>query len=189
MNFSPKYKTFREWLQNFKGTESYKKRIINLHKRYPDASLAQLRGHPGKRQKPISKLRPKRKRSPVQQIVVQGNAVSVDGNETAGQVYVEVYTRIADKNTDKVIGEVFKELDRRGIKIFRSDSTTDRVSINLRGENFKGGKLVSQKKALEMIAETVEKEMHPAKKEHSHHKKGDGRTGIHDLYRRGYEDE
>ena len=53
MRFSKKYKTFEEWLKNFKGTEKYKKRIIRLHSLHPKATLSQLRGHPSPREKPL----------------------------------------------------------------------------------------------------------------------------------------
>ncbi len=59
MTFSPDYKTFEDWLLNFKGSESYKKRIIRLHSKYPKASLSQLRGHPKGKEKNISELKPK----------------------------------------------------------------------------------------------------------------------------------
>jgi len=50
-NFSIDYKTFEDWLNNFKGSESYKNRIITLHSKFPNASLSQLRGHPKAREK------------------------------------------------------------------------------------------------------------------------------------------
>jgi len=51
MSFSPRYKTYEEWLQYFRGSESYKRRIIELHAIYPNASLSQLRGHPKARER------------------------------------------------------------------------------------------------------------------------------------------
>ncbi len=56
--FSPDYETFEDWLLNFKGSESYKKRIMRLHSIYPKASLSQLRGHPKSKEKNISELKP-----------------------------------------------------------------------------------------------------------------------------------
>lgn len=58
MKFSSKYETFEEWLKNFKGSSSYKQRIIKAHEKYPKASLSQLRGHARKKSKPVSKLKP-----------------------------------------------------------------------------------------------------------------------------------
>ncbi|MGP6220503.1 hypothetical protein [Caldiplasma sukawensis] len=59
MKFSPKYRSFEEWLWNFKGSESYRNRIIRLHEKYPKASLSQLRGHPKGKEKTVSELKPK----------------------------------------------------------------------------------------------------------------------------------
>ncbi|MEM3502848.1 MAG: hypothetical protein QXJ62_05010 [Nitrososphaeria archaeon] len=56
--FSPNYKTFEIWLESFKGSESYKNRIIREHSKYPNASLSQLRGHAPKGKKILSKLKP-----------------------------------------------------------------------------------------------------------------------------------
>lgn len=58
MTFSPEYKTFQDWLPNFKGSESYRKRIIREHGKFPHASLSQLRGHAPKGKKPVSELKP-----------------------------------------------------------------------------------------------------------------------------------
>ena len=64
-NFSTKYRTFEDFVKNFKGSNTYKNRIIRLHSKYPEASLSQLRGHPKAREKPISQLKetPVHKRS------------------------------------------------------------------------------------------------------------------------------
>jgi len=59
MRFSRKYKTYKAWLEYFKGTEAYKKRIISLHRLYPNATLSQLRGHPKRKERLLSKLRPR----------------------------------------------------------------------------------------------------------------------------------
>jgi len=58
-NFSIHYKTFEDWLNHFKGSESYKNRIIRLHSKYPNASLSQLRGHPKARERVVSQLKEK----------------------------------------------------------------------------------------------------------------------------------
>ena len=59
MTFSPERKTFQDWLSGFKGSESYRNRIIRLHSKYPKASLSQLRGHPKGKEKIVSVLKPK----------------------------------------------------------------------------------------------------------------------------------
>ncbi len=60
VKFSPDYKTYNDWLNNFKGTETYRNRIVRLHSKFPDASLFQLRGHPKPKEKMVSviKLKP-----------------------------------------------------------------------------------------------------------------------------------
>jgi len=57
--FSPRYASYKDWLENFRGSESYKNRIIRLHSKYPNATLSQLRGHPKAREKEVSKLKEK----------------------------------------------------------------------------------------------------------------------------------
>jgi len=59
MKFSPKYDIFEDWLNNFKGSKSYKDRIVRLHSKYPNASLSQLRGHPKARERVVSQLKEK----------------------------------------------------------------------------------------------------------------------------------
>jgi len=59
MEFSPKYNIFEHWPNNFKGSKSYKNRIIRLHSKYPNASLSQLRGHPKAGERVVSQLKEK----------------------------------------------------------------------------------------------------------------------------------
>ena len=59
VRFSPKYKSFEDWLSSFKGSEEYKSRVIRLHSKYPNASLSQLRGHAPKDKKLVSELKPR----------------------------------------------------------------------------------------------------------------------------------
>jgi len=56
-NFSTRYKTFDDFLKNFKGSDAYKNRIIRLHSKYPNASLSQLRGHHSAREREVSSLK------------------------------------------------------------------------------------------------------------------------------------
>ena len=58
VEFSPDYKTYNDWLKNFKGTKTYRNRIVRLHSKFPDASLSQLRGHPKPKETIISKSKP-----------------------------------------------------------------------------------------------------------------------------------
>lgn len=190
-NFSKNYKTFSSWRAAHPGNSPYIQRILNAHSRYPNASLSQLRGHPAAGRKSVSELkfRKQRKKSPVRLVVVQGNVVNEEGTETAAQVYIEKYVRIAEKNVDKFIGRIFKKLDESGLKIFRSDSNTDRISVNITGER-KGEKIVSQKKVIQDITDKILSEMHPTRRSGiSHHKKGETRSGRHEEYKRRYEEE
>ena len=57
MKFSPKYDIFEDWFNNFKGSESYKDRIVRSHSKYPHASLLQLRGHHKARERVVSLLK------------------------------------------------------------------------------------------------------------------------------------
>lgn len=57
MIFSRRYKTYEDWFRGFKGSESYKNRIIREHSRFPNASLTQLRGHASKGKRPVSGLK------------------------------------------------------------------------------------------------------------------------------------
>ena len=57
MIFSRKYKKYEDWFGGFKGSESYKNRIIREHSRFPNASLTQLRGHASRGKRPVSELK------------------------------------------------------------------------------------------------------------------------------------
>lgn len=39
------YKTYEEWLADNPPATAYKRRIVRLHAKHPDATLSQLRGH------------------------------------------------------------------------------------------------------------------------------------------------
>lgn len=56
--FSPNYDTYSQWLKDHPKQTSYVRRIIRLRGQYPNASLSQLRGHAGKGQRDLSKLKP-----------------------------------------------------------------------------------------------------------------------------------
>lgn len=57
--FSPKYSTFTAWKQAQKPNSSYAKEIERLHRIHPNATLSQLRRHPGETRKPLSQLKKK----------------------------------------------------------------------------------------------------------------------------------
>jgi hypothetical protein len=56
--FSVSFSTFSDWEEQAPDTH-YVKRIRRLHAFYPQASLAQLRGHPRKGERPLSQLNSK----------------------------------------------------------------------------------------------------------------------------------
>lgn len=55
--FSKKYSTFAKWRTAQRSDSSYAKQIERLHARYPNATLSQLRRHPGKKQSGLSALK------------------------------------------------------------------------------------------------------------------------------------
>ena len=57
MKFSTDFDSFETWLNLFKGSESYRNRIIREHSKFPHASLAQLRGHASRGKRPVSELK------------------------------------------------------------------------------------------------------------------------------------
>ena len=165
MPFSKDFPTFQDWLKAHPESNSYNKRIIGEHRKHPKANLSQLRGHPGKKRKPISKLKPKRERKKPKkmEIVVSGNGTNDDRSMSAFHVYVEFYTR--SSRDEKVIAdEIFKSLEDRGILVFpiERDENINPVTVNFRDNVPKGGKMVSQKAAKEYIYNEISKEMHRA---------------------------
>ena len=181
MPFSKDFPTFQDWLKAHPESNSYNKRIIGEHRKHPKANLSQLRGHPGKKRKPVSKLKPKkeRKKPKKMQVIVSGNAVTDDRSHTAKNVYAEVYIRSA-RDEEKIADDILKYLKDKGIKVFPAerDENIKAVTVNFRENVPRGsGKVVSQKRALESAYQEVEKEMHPAKPHNkpgvSHHTKGE----------------
>lgn len=57
MTFSHLFTTYKDWLNNFKGSENYRNRIVREHAKYPHASLSQLRGHTPKGKGGVSTLK------------------------------------------------------------------------------------------------------------------------------------
>ena len=180
MPFSKDFPTFQDWLKAHPESNSYNRRIISEHRKHPKANLSQLRGHPGKKRKPVSKLKPKRERKKPKkmQVIVSGNAVTDDRSHTAKNVYAEMYIRSA-RDEEKIADDILKYLKDKGIKVFpaEQDENIKAVTVNFRENVPKGGKVITQKRALESAYQEVEKEMHPAKPHNkpgvSHHTKGE----------------
>ena len=173
MPFSKDFPTFQDWLKAHPESNSYNRRIISEHRKHPRANLSQLRGHPGKKRKPVSKLKPKkeRKKPKKMQVIVSGNAVTDDRSHTAKNVYAEMYIRSA-RDEEKIADDILKYLKDKGIKVFpaEQDENIKAVTVNFRENVPRGsGKVVSQKKAKESIYQEIDKEMQPAKPK----KKGD----------------
>ena len=175
-NFSPDYRTYKEWLRDHPGRNTYEKRIIREHANYPKATLSQLRGHPGKGKKPISKLKPKKekKKPKKMQIVVSGNIVTDDRSHTAKNVYSEFYIR-STRLKEKIAEQINDLLKGKGLMIFPdSNSGSDEtITINFREELYGNkGKVISQKKALSELVDKINSELHragPKKPGVSHH--------------------
>ena len=184
MPFSKDFPTFQDWLKAHPEKTPYNRRIVNEHRQHPKANLSQLRGHPGKKRKPVSELKPKRERKKPKkmQVIVSGNAVSDDRSHTAANVYAEVYIKSA-RDEEKIADDILKYLKDKGIKVFptEQDENIKAVTVNFRENVPKGGKVISQKRALESAYQEVEKEMHPAK---PHNKPGVSHHSKHEYERR-----
>jgi hypothetical protein len=162
--FSPKYSTYQEWKQANPGKSEYTERIRREHARYPKASLSQLRGHPSKKRKPLSKLKPKkeRKKPKKMQIVVSGNIVTDDRSHTAKNVYVEFYIK-STKDKEKIAEDIFDFLKKKGLKIFPTQDEESTVIVNFRDKLFGNkGKVISQKKAKQSIYDYISLQLHVA---------------------------
>ena len=164
--FSPKYSTFQDWKQANPGKSEYTERIRKLHSLHPKASLSQLRGHPVKGRKSLSKLKPKkeRKKPKKMQIVVSGNIVTDDRSHTAKNVYVEFYIK-STRDKEKIADEMLDSLKQNGIKIFPDPNgdSEDIIVINFRDQLFGNkGKVISQKKAKNELYNKISSELHVA---------------------------
>jgi hypothetical protein len=162
--FSPKYSTYQEWKQANPGKSEYTERIRREHARYPKASLSQLRGHPSKKRKPLSKLKPKkeRKKPKKMQIVVSGNIVTDDRSHTAKNVYVEFYIK-STRDKEKIAEDIFDFLKKKGLKIFPTQDEESTVIVNFRDKLFGNkGKVISQKKAKQSIYDYISLQLHVA---------------------------
>ena len=154
--FSPKYSTYQDWKKANPGNGEYENRIKRLHSLHPKASLSQLRGHPSKKRKPLSKLKPRkqRKKPTKVQIVVSGNMVKNDRSYVMN-MYTEFYIRSA-RTEEQIATEIFNMIQDKGIRMYREDEENT-VIVNFR-EKLLGnkGKVISQKKAKQQIIEAIE---------------------------------
>ena len=162
--FSPKYFTYQEWKQANPGKSEYTERISKLHSLHPKASLSQLRGHPVKGRKLLSKLKPKKepKKPKKMQIVVSGNIVTDDRSHTAKNVYFEFYIR-SSRSEEKIAEDIFDFLKKKGLKIFPTQEEESTVIVNFRDKLFGNkGKVISQKKAKQSIYDYISLQLHAA---------------------------
>ena len=166
--FSPKYSTYQDWKKANPGKSEYTERIRKLHSLHPKASLSQLRGHPAKKRKPLSKLK-QRKKPKKMQIVVSGNIVTDDRSHTAKNVYVEFYIRTT-RSEEKIAEDIFDFLKKKGLKIFPSQDEESTVIVNFRDKLLGNkGRVISQKKAKQSIYDYISLQLHVAG---SHNKPG-----------------
>ena len=166
--FSPKYSTYQDWKKANPGKSEYTERIKREHARYPKASLSQLRGHPVKGRKLISKLKPKkeRKKPKKMQIVISGNLVTDDRSESAKNVYIEYYIK-SSRDKEKIADEIFDYLKSKGIKIFPDlkGDNEDTIIINFRDQLLGNkGKVISQRKGKADLYDKIKSELHATKK-------------------------
>ena len=162
--FSPKYSTFQDWKKANPENGEYVNRIKRLHSLHPKASLSQLRGHPSKKRKPLSKLKPRkqRKKPKKMQIVVSGNIVTDDRSHTAKNVYVEFYIR-SSRSEEKIAEDIFDFLKKKGLRIFPTQDEESTVIVNFRDKLFGNkGKVISQKKAKQSIYDYISLQLHVA---------------------------
>ena len=119
------------------------------------------------------------------EVVVQGNAVRKETNETGKHVYFEGYIP-AEYTEEEVVNKIMEELQNERIKLFRTDNITDRVSVNF-VEKPKGSKPVYSLDGFAVaVRDAVRSSLHTAKLyPGSHHGKRE-RT-VHNQYRAEWE--
>ena len=127
---------------------------------------------------------PSRPPEPLMEVVVQGNAVRKETNETGKDVYFEGYIP-AEYTEEEVVNRVMEELQNERIKLFRTDNT-DKISVNF-VDRPKGSKPVYSLDGFAVaVRDAVGSSMHPAKPySGSHHGKRERIT--HNQYRAEWE--
>ena len=182
MPFSRDYPTYQDWKRAHPADTPYNRRITGEHRLHPRANLTQLRGHPEKRRKPVTRLKPKKERKkPVKmQVVISGNIVLDDRSQTATNMYYEAYIRSA-RDPDAISDEILKMLKENGINVYaRPDDDPDTfvpVTVAFRENVPKKGKVISQKKMKADTMDKIKSGLHPARPRNrsgaSHHSSGE----------------
>ena len=159
--FSKDFKTYSEWKKAHPEDTQYNKRIVNEHKKYPKASLSQLRGHPKGKQKPVSKL--KTKKAKKMQVIVSGVEVTNDRNETGSDVYHEFYIRTT-RNEEKMAQDINNYLNKNNIKVFPPPHEDEHYQVISFRENVpKNAKVGTQRTAKKDLLKSLKDKLHPAK--------------------------
>ena len=182
MPFSRDYPTYRDWKRAHPADTPYNRRITGEHKLHPRANLTQLRGHPEKRRKPVTRLKPKKERKkPVKmQVVISGNIVLDDRSQTATNVYYEAYI-LSARDPDAISDEILEMLKENGINVYaRPDDDPDTfvpVTVAFRENVPKKGKVTSQNKMKANTMDKIKSGLHPARPRNrsgaSHHSAGE----------------
>ena len=182
MPFSRDYPTYRDWKRAHPADTPYNRRITGEHKLHPRANLTQLRGHPEKRRKPVTRLKPKKERKkPVKmQVVISGNIVLDDRSQTATNVYYEAYIQSA-RDPDAISDEILEMLKENGINVYaRPDDDPDTfvpVTVAFRENVPKKGEVTSQKTMKANTLYKIKSSLHPVRPRNrsgaSHHSAGE----------------
>ena len=163
--FSKDFKTYSEWKKAHPEDTPYNRRIINEHKKHPNATLSQLRGHPKGKQKPVSKLKTKKPKK--MQIMVKGIEVTDDRNETGTLVYYEFYIE-STRSEEQIAKDIEKYIKKNGINLYPSEESYDEESKTYKVINFRenvpdSGKPISQKQAKKELLDKLKENLHKAK--------------------------
>lgn len=168
--FSTDFSTYQDWKKAHPEDTPYNRRINNAHKKYPNKTLKELRGH----SKPS-------KNPQIMELVIQGNAVTDTRSSTAGNVYIEVY--IQSSRTDRQIAaDILKHLNLNELNIYPKPVKPPKepikpLTIAFREHPPKGKKIVSQRKMKNDLIKEIESQLHAAGQKNasgkSHHSKAE----------------
>ena len=125
-----------------------------------------------------------RNKQEMMEVVVHGNAVRKETNETGKDVYFEGYIP-AEYTEEEVVNKIMEELQTERIKLFRTDNT-DKISVNF-VDRPKGSKPVYSLDGFAVaVRDAVRSSMHPAKPySRSHH--GKRERIAHNQYKAEWE--
>ena len=182
MPFSRNYPTYQDWKHAHPANTPYNRRITGEHRLHPRANLTQLRGHPSKSRKPVTRLKLKKERKkPVKmQVVISGNIVLDDRSQTATNVYYEAYI-LSARDPGAISDEILEMLKENGINVYaRPDDDPDTfvpVTVAFRENVPKKGKVMSQKTMKANTMNKIKSSLHPARPRNrsgaSHHSAGE----------------